>query len=719
MIYLVSKEPKLFSPENYEIISVEMALEILEPIKIVAADTETEGLDPYTKRLLSVQLGDSENQVVIDCTTIDIQLFKEYLESDRIFIFWNAAFDLKFFYHQRIVIKNVWDGFIAEKLLYLGYGDQHEYSLKAAGYNYLGIELDKSVRGKIITVGLTEEVVIYAANDIKYELDIREKQLEELKKKGLINAIDFENKFTPVLAYIEYCGVKLDVDKWKEKMRRDEESLQKAEQDLNSFVINFYKEHSKSKGKVCISKLIQTIWFDRDTEFYDYNDKPLEVSKVKRADGSGIDIIGTFEYNFPYVYKDLQGDLFSGFNTDYQCNINWNSGKQVIPLFKLLGINCEVFDPKTKQTKESIVEKVLAPQIKDFPILKIYLDYKGAQKLTSTYGQNWLDAINPVSGRIHVNLFQLGTDTGRLSSGGLPYKLNIQNLPKDVFTRSCFISEPGNSWISSDYEGQESVLMASIANDEVMLDLLKSGKDMHSFVAKLSWPEIIGDTPLEEIKPKFKDIRQDAKSVEFAIAYGGNAVTISKNNGIPMEEATKIYENYMNGFKGVAAYQAFRRKDFKNKGYILINSLTGHKVFFPDWDYIQTELNKRKSKEFWEEYRLAKETGDKDFLKSYKEFKKLIDELEKQSINYVIQGNGALCFKLSSIKLFNYLVKNNLLFKVLYCIPVHDEINIECPSEISEEMSKVLLKCMEDGAEPFCTKLKLTADPVIGDHWIH
>lgn len=59
--------------------------------------------------------------------------------------------------------------------------------------------------------------------------------------------------------------------------------------------------------------------------------------------------------------------------------------------------------------------------------------------------------------------------------------------------------------------------MASIANDKTMIQLLTSGEDMHSYVAKLAWPEIIGDTPIEEIKSKFKDIRQAAKSVEFAI----------------------------------------------------------------------------------------------------------------------------------------------------------------------------------------------------------
>ena len=98
MRYLVSLRQDLFEQSSeYTIISVEEALKILEPMRVVGLDTETEGFDVYTKRLISVQLGNFEHQVMVDCTTIDIMLFKEYLESDRLFLLWNAKFDLKFF----------------------------------------------------------------------------------------------------------------------------------------------------------------------------------------------------------------------------------------------------------------------------------------------------------------------------------------------------------------------------------------------------------------------------------------------------------------------------------------------------------------------------------------------------------------------------------------------------------------------------------------------
>lgn len=164
MIYLVTAYPELFNNEVYRIITVEESLKLLEPLTIVGLDTETEGFDPYTKKLLLLQLGCYDFQVVIDCKTIDIQLYKDYLESDRTFLGWNLKFDLKFLFRHHIVPKKVYDGFLAEKLMWLGYPPGfHSLSLKTAGETYCNIELDKTVRGKIHYAGLTTDVIEYSA----------------------------------------------------------------------------------------------------------------------------------------------------------------------------------------------------------------------------------------------------------------------------------------------------------------------------------------------------------------------------------------------------------------------------------------------------------------------------------------------------------------------------------------------------------------------------
>lgn len=664
MIYLVTKQQSLWTSDRYKVISVEEALELSAPLSVVELDTETMGLDPYTKELLTVQLGCAEFQIVIDCTSVDIHLFKEYMENpQRMFLGWNIKFDLKFLYHQGIVPLRVYDGYLAEKLLWLGYpAGMHEMSLRAASINYLGVDMDKSVRGKIIQTGLTEDVIVYAAGDVSYLGKIRDKQLIELEKKGLLKAIDFENEFVKCLAYIEYCGAKLDVDKWKIKMATDLNNLEKYEAELNEWV-----EES--------------------------------------------------EYSSKYCSVNIQGDLFNGFDTKPRCHINWTSSQQVIPLFGELGLNLKVLDKKTKHYKKSVDIKVVEPQASKSPLIPIYIKYKKAAIIVNTFGQKFLNLINPVTGRIHANFNQLGTDTGRLSST----EPNLQNLPHDAQTRACFVSDKGNRWISADYSGQESYLMASMANDEAMLDELINGSgDLHSLTAKMVFQQIPRDMPLKDIKKNFKDLRQEAKGYEFCFNYGGQDSTLIRNYGLDAKRAKEIYENYMSGFAGLKRYQDFRRVDVMRKGYILLSKITGHKAYIYDYDELKMQMEKQDDPDFWAYYReMKQENPECDTVQGVRWLARRKAESEKQSINYPIQAAGALCFKLASIKLFNWLLKNGLLFKVKYCIPVHDEINLEAPDEISEEVADILVKCMVSAGKPFCTRAHLGADVEIGDHWIH
>ena len=402
MIYLVTKQQRVFDDE-VKVLTIEDSLKLLEPLTIVGLDTETTGIDCWTKDLISVQLGCNDFQVVIDCTTIDIQQYKEYLESDRLFVGWNLKFDLKFLFKHRIIPQHVWDGYLAEKLMYLGFpAGIHSLSLKAAGFKYLKVELDKSVRGKIIWAGLTDDVIIYAANDVKYLEAIMNEQIKELTEKDLMTAIDYENRFVFPLSYCEHCGIKLDVDKWKAKMQKDQERVDVALDKLNQW---FLQHEPKSK----------------------------------------------------YVVVNNQGNLFSDFDLTPKVTINWNSAKQLIPLFRKYGIDVSVADKDTGGTKDSIDAKQLSPQKDKCDLIPIYLDYREATKVTSTYGQNFLDQIN-VDGRIHTDYNQMGANTTRITSGGKDKEnhveyVNLLNLPSDVETRACFVAEDGNRWISIDYSG--------------------------------------------------------------------------------------------------------------------------------------------------------------------------------------------------------------------------------------------------------------------------
>ena len=586
MIYLVTACQELFTNEIYKIITVEESLKLLEPLTTVGLDTETEGFDPYTKNLLLLQLGCYDFQVVIDCKTIDILLYKDYLESNRTFIGWNLKFDLKFLFRHHIVLKKVYDGFLAEKLMWLGYPPGiHSLSLKAAGETYCNIELDKTIRGEIHYGGLTTDVIEYSANDVKYLETIMNKQKEELAKKDLLVAIEYENKFVLPLAYCEYCGVKLDIDKWKAKMVKDQARVDEALSACNKWLIEN-------------------------------------------------------EPDSPYIFVDRQGDLFTGFCLEPQVKLNWNSAKQLIPLFKKYGVEVTIEDKEKGGTKDSIDAKTLKPQKAKCSLIPIYLEYKEAVKVTSTYGENFLKQVNPVSHRIHTNYSQLGADTTRVTSGGkdksnhIEY-VNLLNLPADAETRACFVAEEGNKWISIDYSGQESFLMASIANDEAIIHELTYGdKDLHTLTAKIVYPYIPKDMSAKEVKIQFHKERQESKGYEFCFNYGGTYSTIMKNFGLTPERAQEIENNYMKGFAGLKRYQDFRRKDWFNKGYILLNPKTGHKAYIYDYDKL-LEDKKWMSTLDWAYYREMKKTCPEcDTVQRVRHFFKRKSSSEKQSINY-------------------------------------------------------------------------------------
>lgn len=728
MIYLVSKNRNLFSSERYKEINFNEALQILSPLKLVQFDTETTGLDPHTKELLTVQLGCRENQIVFDWTTMSKEeklKLKKYFESDRTFLGWNLMFDLGFLYVQDIWPNHIWDGMIAEKLLWLGYPTGiREMSLKAAAWNYLGYDLDKSVRGKIINEGLTEDVVVYAAGDVMWLEDIKDKQDIELDAQELQTAVKIECEFVKGLAYFKHCGVHLNQEKWKAKMDKDYTKLVKAEQALNDWVVEW---DSSRKG--------DSEWDIQYPEMTlkSYNEIEEEINRLlkdKYVRSPQDDLEVPYQSNKLKAYKkkitslftkvDLQGDLFLGFDDKPKCTINWSSSQQVIKLFEILGIKVKTFDKKTKKEKKSVDAKMLKPQKDQFPIIPIYLEYQEAAKVVSTYGENWLKAINPKTGRIHAEFHSIGTDTARVSSGGGVYKLNLQNLPHDKETRACFTATKGNKWLSADYSGQESAITASVSQDPVMIEILSSGGDLHSVVAQACWPELLGNLTVEEIKTQYKSYRQDAKGVEFGIFYGGDANTLHQNKGFDMKTAETIYNNFMTKFTGIKKYQDYCRAAVMQHGYILMNPVTKHRAHIHDYSDLKRVMDKFKDPEFWSYYReMKRDSPGCDTVLEVKNFFKRKSEIERASINYRIQDRGAMCFKLASIKLFNWIKENGYLNIVLMCVPAHDEFNLEAPEEIADEVAKVLVQCMIDGGKPFCPNVFLGADIEVADCWIH
>jgi DNA polymerase-1 len=623
----------------------------------IGFDIETLGFDPYTDRIVCIQIGNARAQFVIDTGTVDIQLFKEILET-RTLIGHNLKFDIRFLLHQRIIPSRVFDTFLAEKTTHLGL-ESHRCSLAECTARYLGLIMDKTERGKI-DGKFTYEFIIYSATDVAYLHELKKIQEKKIQELGCAVSIELDNKFVIVLSYIEYCGMKLDVSKWMNRLERIKQESDHHLSILEDFVTKNYRK-----------------------------------------------------------FVEEQIDMFQ---TKVKTKINWNSAAQVIKLFTLMGVDTEVIvDGQVKHTTES---SQLVPQIDKFPILDTYIKYKECQKNIGTYGENWIKMINPVSGRIHTQYKQLMNTGRLSSGGkNIATKEsypNFQNIPSDEETRSCFVAEEGNVLIGCDYTGQEQIVLVNKCLDENLLEFYRKDLgDMHSFVASKMYAELDG-LPLDEIKKKHKDKRQAAKVAGFAINYGGSGKGIAEQLGLSLEQGQHIYESYFNAFPGLKNYFEEAKKFGTTNGYVLISEVTGKRSFVDNYkDYL--ELKKKQDNAFWEKYKKHKKSNTPTYKEMKKEVQIVSQKrgaIERMSLNFPIQGESAEITKLAGIYFWKkFLLPNNLVFTVKFINAIHDEYLLECPKGLAEECAEELKKAMETAGDKFCKTVKLKAEPKISLYW--
>ena len=630
MIHFCSEQKRVVGSSVWEEIEVQDIISYFKNHKFIALDTETSGLDPHSCELLSIQFGDFDQQFVVEYSPNILEKLKPLLlRKDVVWVLQNAKFDLQFFYKHNIILENIFDTYLAEGVLYCGFDDVKlpnyvRKSLDILVLKYCGVLLNKSIRGTINRVGLTDKVIEYGANDVKYLIPVMTSQMVKIKEDGLWGAVKLDNKFVKVLAYIEYCGIYLNKEKWLAKMEDDSKKLSDMEFALNKWV------------------------FER------FGDK--------------------------YVNKQL--DLFSAAK---RCSLNWSSSKQIIPIFKELGVDTKVRDKKTGKMKDSIEAKHIVKQVHVSPLIQMYIDYKKAQKLVTTYGQNFLDAINPKTGRIHATFWQI-MNTGRTSCGSGDNKdddnsINLQNIPSDKITRGCFTNQFENTiLVDCDYSQQEDRMYTQLSKEPALIDFYNDTtrkRDGHSFTAKLCFPKELKDIPEEEVKHVRPDLRSKAKGAKFAILFGGVGDTIAKNLGLSKEEGDEVYDAYMKAFPKIKEYFDYIKPIVVKNGYVYFNKVTGRRSYYQIFDEYE-RLSRTIDKQWWENYKQHKFHQTEDFLTYYKptckRFFNLRGDLERRALNFPCQGSASDMSKLAGVWFFDWILKENLFNKVKISNFVHDSL---------------------------------------------
>ena len=326
--------------------------------------------------------------------------------------------------------------------------------------------------------------------------------------------------------------------------------------------------------------------------------------------------------------------------------------------------------PPVKKTKTGYSTNAdVLEKLKDkHPIIPAIMDYRMLTKLKSTYAEGLTKALCD-DGRIRTTFQNLVTATGRLSST----EPNLQNIPVrtdlGAEIRKMFVPKAGHVLVDADYSQIELRVLAHIADDKTMQEAFISGEDVHTVTAaQVFGVEPKAVTPLQ---------RRNAKAVNFGIVYGISEFSLADDIGVSRWEARDYIDSYLNHYHGVRSYMKQVVVDARECGYT--KTLYGRRRYIPELK--ASNFNIRSG-------------------------------AERMALNTPIQGTAADLIKLAMIRVDTALRQNFPEAKLL--LQVHDELIVECPQEIAEEVAALVSREMQGVAR---LNVPLQAEAKWGKSW--
>jgi len=333
-------------------------------------------------------------------------------------------------------------------------------------------------------------------------------------------------------------------------------------------------------------------------------------------------------------------------------------------LFDKLGIPY----PKKKKTSYSTSREILDKIVDLNPIVEKIIDYRTLAKLHSTYIEGIKKAVKEDS-HLHTIYTQTLTRTGRLSS----IEPNLQNIPirfeEGKLIRKAFIPESDSVFISSDYSQIELRLFAHMSNDKNMIEAFKSGIDIHTKTAM--------DIFHVDKDKVTKNMRRQAKAVNFGILYGISSFGLAEDIGTDFKTAKEFMDTYLDTFPTIREYNEKVVEDAYKNGYVL------------------TIMNRK---------RKIDELNNTNYI--------IRQQGERIAQNTPVQGSAADILKKAMIEIYEEFNKKKLKSKMI--LQIHDELIFNVITEELEEVKKIVKDKMEN---VYKLNVPLVVDIEEGKNW--
>jgi DNA polymerase-1 len=232
-----------------------------------------------------------------------------------------------------------------------------------------------------------------------------------------------------------------------------------------------------------------------------------------------------------------------------------------------------------------------------------------------------------------------------------------------------FIPEEDYVFLDADYSQIELRVLASMSEDERLINAYKEAKDIHRITAS----EVF-HTPFEEVTPAQ---RSSAKAVNFGIVYGISSFGLGQGLNITRKEAECYIVKYFETYPKIKQYLDRLVALAKEEGYSA--TLFGRRRPIPEL------------------------TSSNFMQRSFG---------ERVAMNSPIQGTAADIIKIAMIRVNQRLKEKHMRSRLI--LQIHDELLVETHKEEIKEVTRIMLEEMQGAAE---LKVPLEAEVKEGKNW--
>jgi DNA polymerase-1 len=613
--------------QNYQFVNTEEKLEkvikLLAKAKEVILDTETTGLDVINDKLVGVGLAMESGQAFY----IPASLFL-------------ASIELKEILESGSILSKAMDNEAlknnSSKIKIIGHNIKFDIQILQANSYKLQASFDTMIASYLLNAGTRQHGLdALAFNELGYQMQPITDLIGVGKSQITMDQVPSEKVSW-------YCCEDVDMTlRLKEIFvpRLKEERLEKVFNEIEMPMVDVLSR-MELNGIILNTKFIKNLSAEAE----------IEINELESQ-----------------IYK-LSGQEF-----------NINSPKQMKEvLFDKMGL-VPVMNKKTKtglSTAAGELEKMLGQH----PVIAKIMQYREVSKLQSTYLLALPEMVNKKTGRIHTNYQQTIAATGRLSSTDP----NLQNIPvkgegMGSKIRQAFVAEKGCKLLSIDYSQIELRVVAHLAGDKKMLEVFQKGDDIHSKTAM----EIFGVTE-DNIT---KDMRRDAKTINFGILYGLSSFGLSSRIGeVSAGEAKQFIAKYFAAYPKVEQYIEQVKLQVREAGFV------------------QNELGRRR--------KFPEIKSSQFFIRA---------AAERAAVNFPIQSLAADVIKVAMINIdrvisesFNHLINKLDNQEIKMLLQVHDELVFEVKEDKVEYWAKKLIPLMENAIK---LSVPVKVEAKVGDNW--